>query len=537
MPLTLQRLLVFITVIGFVLAACGGHGEEEVVTVNEENGFNSPSENDPNTNTDPNQSNTSENDPSQNDPSENDPSENDPTENDPSENDPTENDPNQQNTNQTPSEPAIDGEACQSDDDCISGACLTGPEWPNGYCSTIHCETFEDCANDENDPNACLINPNGPNFCVRLCDPTTNEPCRDEYRCQQLSSGGEGWCAGDPDDGGTGDPAEIPFDITCEPVSGQYAEITYDIDEDTDSYMIVPITGNGDSLAPIDIATPGGQTIDFQGANSFQAVGAQLFGSVNPTVVPAAPQFSGQLQSGSHTYTLYTSDSEMCHYILEAPGNPNVIDLNIYLVGVPGLDASNAATSGDLQSILGVAETIYDQAGISFGDVRYYEVPSDVEQAYQNVTSEGDIRQLASHSVDPEEDGGSSLSANIFIVRQFGMGGVLGLSLGIPGVAGLHGTGISGVAMTGEHIGSSQGNQLTANILAHELGHFLGLFHTSEQNGQSFDPLEDTPQCTDFSNPTSCPDWGNLMFPSAHFQNTQLTNDQSFVLGVNPLTK
>ena len=444
---------------------------------------------------------------------------------------------NQNNgNNTTPSGPAIDGEACTQDSDCISNTCLTSADWPDGYCTTIHCDTFEDCANDDTSNNACLINPSGPNFCVRLCDPTTGEPCREDYQCQALSSG-DGWCAGDPDDGGSGDPAEIDFDIECVAVSGQQAQFDYEVSSDTDSYMVVPLTGNGEVLSPMRIDTPSGQVIDFQGANYFQAVGAQLFGSVNPTVIPAVPQFAGQMESGTHTYTLYTNDSQMCYYLLEDPGNSTIIDLNLYLVGLPGISASNAATNSNLQAVIMRAQNIYNQAGISFGDVRYYDVPSDVEQAYQDIHSESDIRQLVSNSVNPEDDGGSAISANIFITRSFQMGGALGLSLGIPGVAGLHGTGISGVAMTGEYIGSSQGNSLTGNVLAHELGHFLGLFHTSETNGQTHDPLNDTPECTNFSNMTNCPDWGNLMFPSADFNNDELTPDQSFVLSVNPLTR
>lgn len=31
--------------------------------------------------------------------------------------------------------------------------------------------------------------------------------------------------------------------------------------------------------------------------------------------------------------------------------------------------------------------------------------------------------------------------------------------------------------------------------VAHEVGHMMGLFHTTEQDGKSFDPLEDTPRC------------------------------------------
>jgi hypothetical protein len=34
-----------------------------------------------------------------------------------------------------------------------------------------------------------------------------------------------------------------------------------------------------------------------------------------------------------------------------------------------------------------------------------------------------------------------------------------------------------------------------AHVMAHEAGHYLGLFHTTEQTGTTFDPLQDTPEC------------------------------------------
>ncbi|HEX9578959.1 MAG TPA: hypothetical protein VF993_14495, partial [Myxococcales bacterium] len=39
------------------------------------------------------------------------------------------------------------------------------------------------------------------------------------------------------------------------------------------------------------------------------------------------------------------------------------------------------------------------------------------------------------------------------------------------------------------------GADVTAYIAAHETGHFLGLFHTTESTGNYFDPISDTPKC------------------------------------------
>ncbi len=139
------------------------------------------------------------------------------------------------------------------------------------------------------------------------------------------------------------------------------------------------------------------------------------------------------------------------------------------------------------------------------------------------------------------------LSANVFFVQAMDIegSGAIGISAGLPGPAALHGTQASGVVFTSEFLGDEvwggdddvDGNEYTANVFAHEVGHYLGLFHTSEQFGNGHDPIDDTPECSGGSFPNNCDDANNLMFPYAGIDNRELTEGQSWVLQVNPLTK
>ena len=76
-------------------------------------------------------------------------------------------------------------------------------------------------------------------------------------------------------------------------------------------------------------------------------------------------------------------------------------------------------------------------------------------------------------------------------------------------------------------------------VIAHEAGHYLGLFHTTEVGGEAADPMPDTAQCPArrWDRPDGCPDALNLMFPLAGLGSDVLTAGQADVLHANPLVR
>jgi len=443
----------------------------------------------------------------------------------------------------------LDGAACESDSDCENAYCLRSPEWPDGYCTTVDCLTYVDCARGEGEnevDNRCLVQQGATNFCVRMCQ--SSRDCRDNYICAGIG-GGQGFCSPDPQaEYSIADIDAYPFDITC----GLAAEnsrvyIGYEVAADTTSYMLTPLSLDGRDLRPRSTLLPGMSQINYSGANAFQTVPSQIFGVINPILTPVLERFEADLQAGVHSLEIATQSQNICHYLLEESTPGTSIDFNIYLVGM-GLTAEAAETDPDMQAVLAQFDAIYEQLGVSIGEVRFQEITGDDAAAYQIVRSDFELQELVALSTLPDGGYDGALSANIFFVRavQIG-GGAIGISQGLPGPAGLHGTPSSGVVFTSEYIGEHfrgeggafvNGNAFTGIVMAHEVGHYLGLFHTSEQYGQGFDPVEDTPRCTNPSAfPDGCPDLHNLMFPLAGITHTELSEGQKYTLIANPLTK
>jgi hypothetical protein len=256
-----------------------------------------------------------------------------------------------------------------------------------------------------------------------------------------------------------------------------------------------------------------------------------------PTLVPAAPQFQNFVRPGSHTLTM-AANTNLCRVVHKVRGQGTRIDLNIHLVGVSGLSASTAPNNNQFQQALQRFESIYSQQGVSLGQVRYSDVTGANRDRYRIIRADEETFDLVSLSQSPGPTADDALSINVFFIDQFAIegGSVLGISAGLPGAAGLHGTRGSGLVFSASVMDDAN---LLGQVLAHEVGHFLGLFHTSEQQGEAFDPIQDTAQCASqrWNNPDSCPDINNLMFPFAGQNHTEISAGQAAVLRANPLVK
>ncbi|OIP36971.1 MAG: hypothetical protein AUK47_14445 [Deltaproteobacteria bacterium CG2_30_63_29] len=425
-----------------------------------------------------------------------------------------------------------DGQPCVNDINCQGGTCIVADDFPGGYCTTMDCDIVG-CST----ANSTCVNLQRDSLCFVNCNDASD--CRDGYRCTTLESGGK-VCYSLP-------PIQAPdavgsgsINIVCDSTgSGNTRTVRFNIGSGTDGFVVVPFSPAQSEVAPTRMTLPDGQVFDFERDYSFQTINSLLLGTIVPMFFPASPSFAYLVQPGQYVFEYETDDASSCYYVLEQSDPGTTLDVNFYLVGVPGVTSATADTDASFQAMLSEFRSIYSNAGISIGTVRTIDITGADRDRYAVIRDFGEIYRLLALSTAPGSTLDEALSVNVFLIQEFNISelpGLLGLSAGIPGVPGVHGNGGAGLVFTSADLQGAP-DQL-GQTMGHEVGHFLGLRHTSERGGSEYDPLDDTPRCSNPEDPYGCPDVGNLMFPFAvDTDQSSVTANQRFVLQRNPLVK
>jgi hypothetical protein len=216
------------------------------------------------------------------------------------------------------------------------------------------------------------------------------------------------------------------------------------------------------------------------------------------------------------------------------------LDVAFYIVanvttrsGVP-FTAASAANDIDARRMVQTFKDRYPAAGITVRNVTFYDVqPGDRARFGTNISADatGPCDELDQMFTLSAVHPGNTM--NLFLVQSIRStsssgGTVVGIDGTIPGPSSLSGTVHSGAAVSLADLFAGTcgpqppdlpncGPDNVAYIAAHETGHFLGLFHTSESAGDYFDPLNDTPKCpcTACASASDKPNCGSKPGPSA----------------------
>jgi hypothetical protein len=209
--------------------------------------------------------------------------------------------------------------------------------------------------------------------------------------------------------------------------------------------------------------------------------------------------------------------------VLLKPGpvpTTGTIDVGFYLV-TGSFDASTAAGDPRVRRMVQALSTFLANGGFCLGNVSFFDVPGWAKMKYGilkiDETTDPSTGTLPCSNLDQmftlTQYAPPGRRMNLFLVDaiqstppQGAPQTVVGIDGTIPGPSTIDGTVHSGAAVTvADLVGATScgtsidlrscGADVVAYIAAHEAGHFLGLYHTTESSGELFDPLADTPTC------------------------------------------
>jgi len=261
-------------------------------------------------------------------------------------------------------------------------------------------------------------------------------------------------------------------------------------------------------------------------------------------LVPQSPSFSAK--AGTWTFKAYTNDRVSIALRTGSTPSAATIVVQPYITGTTW-------SAGDISAALSVMSSIYSANGITLTINSTITISDTQYAAVSGTFTDSTTSALVTQ--------GSTAAVNLFFIEDYcsmcGWSGILGNAAGIPGSMGIANS-WNGVlnSLSAHASGTTLDSQLLGETAAHEMGHQLGLFHTTESGGTVFDILTDTAECLtstkDFNNngkmsAEECEGYGgeNLMFwtawttssRSAGKKQETLSSHQQHVLKYSPIAK
>jgi hypothetical protein len=261
-----------------------------------------------------------------------------------------------------------------------------------------------------------------------------------------------------------------------------YLNGSFVVPNDGISFLLSTFLDNNSSVGFYSLTDPDGTNILSSSSVLYGKVsGSSLrggYGNAN-VLVPQSPSFSAK--AGTWTFKNYNNDR--VKLVMRSGTTPSnaIIDIQPYITGTTW-------SASDISEALSIMSVIYAKNGITLNIKSTITISGS---QYASV-SRSPTNSITSALISQ----GSSEAVNLFFIEEYSDATLLGNASGIPGSMKMANS-WNGVlnSLTAHATGSTLYSQLLGETVAHEMGHQLGLFHTSERGGTSFDILSDTPEC------------------------------------------
>jgi hypothetical protein len=311
--------------------------------------------------------------------------------------------------------------------------------------------------------------------------------------------------------------------------NGDTQTLNVEVPADAISLTLEGLGGPSDSIGLASLTGPGG--VVYENAQSTGAYvwypGDEIFSAT----VPNTDRPGVQLVTGGGTYAFRlrrlggsASNVAVRAIVERRPAGlttTGTLDLNVWLAQGLDVDAAGAGADTRLQAVLDRLDLILSGQGVTLGAIDYYDVADPTYDLVTPAEFPGLLRLSAS---------ATHTRLNLFFVQEAFGGGVVGVAGAIDGPK-RNGTGVSGVMSVYDGFPTST----IGLVAAHEIGHYLGLYHTVEQTG-SHDFIDDTVNCPANTTSAACPTVGGgyLMHWMA-MGGTTLSNGQGLVIRGRPV--
>lgn len=350
-----------------------------------------------------------------------------------------------------------DGARCERNAECGRGICALG-----GSC-VVPCRTDDDCGSTQR--------------CGRAWSIMTSYAMQWADVCLDWVSPPEGVEATVGPALELGASSSASFAIP--PLRGQatFASVQF-ADRDDERYAMSVTTGEGEQV--FDAWTFG---IDRQPLS---------VGSDGHSISIAIPNGDRDFAPGTSLSVDVTGERPMGRtrsILLERLRAGSVLDVDVYYLA--STETGEVVPPPDVEEMLASFGSRLEAIGLHLGELRHVVVPGATGRRFSTITDDDEVAELFRYSA-----GCRRPVLNLYVIWR--SADFLGVAWGAPGAQAMHGLAGSGIIVSRadlRDVADYTFEGISGFVLAHEFGHFTGLNHTTEAEGDSLDPFEDTPQC------------------------------------------